>query len=106
MKVLTVVGARPQFIKAAPVCKVLRSEGHREILVHTGQHYDPEMSRVFFDEMDLPEPDFNLGVGSGSHGAQTGQMMIIDIWKEDIYWIWLCLIRHGFLMLISVRYHF
>ncbi len=74
MKVLTVVGARPQFIKAAPVIRVLRQE-HEEILVHTGQHYDDQMSAVFFNEMQIPEPDYNLGVGSGSHGQQTGQML-------------------------------
>jgi UDP-N-acetylglucosamine 2-epimerase len=75
LKVLTVVGARPQFVKAAPVSKALREGGHREVLVHTGQHYDYGMSRVFFEEMGLPEPDVNLGVGSGPHGWQTGQML-------------------------------
>ena len=76
MKIATVVGARPQFIKAAPVGRALREAGHREILVHTGQHYDDAMADVFFRELRIPEPDFNLGVGSGSHGAQTGQMLI------------------------------
>lgn len=76
MKVLTVVGARPQFIKAAPVCTALSNAGHSEILVHTGQHYDYQMSRVFFDELGIPEPAVNLGVGSGSHAAQTGQMLV------------------------------
>ncbi|HWP53566.1 MAG TPA: UDP-N-acetylglucosamine 2-epimerase (non-hydrolyzing) [Pyrinomonadaceae bacterium] len=75
MKVLTVVGARPQFIKAAPVSRALRAAGHTEFLVHTGQHYDRQMSRVFFDEMQIPEPDINLEVGSGSHAAQTAQML-------------------------------
>lgn len=74
MKVVSIVGARPQFIKAAAVSRVLR-ESHQEILVHTGQHYDYEMSGIFFDGLDLPRPDINLGVGSGSHAAQTGAML-------------------------------
>jgi UDP-N-acetylglucosamine 2-epimerase len=76
VKVLTVVGARPQFIKAAPVSRALRQAGHAEFLVHTGQHYDRRMSRVFFEEMGLTEPAVNLEVGSGSHGWQTGQMLM------------------------------
>jgi UDP-N-acetylglucosamine 2-epimerase len=76
VKVLTVVGARPQFIKAAPVSRALGRAGHTEFLVHTGQHYDRRMSRVFFEEMKLPEPSVNLEVGSGSHGWQTGQMLM------------------------------
>jgi len=76
MKVVSVVGARPQFIKAAPVGQALRAANHTEVLVHTGQHYDDEMSAVFFREMEIPEPDYNLGVGSGPHGWQTGQMLI------------------------------
>ncbi len=75
MKVLSVFGARPQFIKAAPVGKALRAAGHTEVLVHTGQHYDDGMSAVFFRELDIPEPDYNLSVGSGPHGWQTGQML-------------------------------
>ncbi|HYM14035.1 MAG TPA: UDP-N-acetylglucosamine 2-epimerase (non-hydrolyzing) [Dehalococcoidia bacterium] len=74
MKLLTVVGARPQFIKAAAFSRVAR-ERHTEILVHTGQHYDAQMSDVFFDELALPRPDHHLGVGSGPHGAQTAQML-------------------------------
>lgn len=74
--VATVVGARPQFIKAAVVSRALRSTaGVREVLVHTGQHYDENMSAVFFREMGIPAPDYSLGIGSGTHGAQTGQML-------------------------------
>jgi len=76
MKIAAILGARPQFIKAAPVTKVLRVKGHKELLIHTGQHYDDEMSAVFFKELELPEPHYNLGVGSGPHGQQTGQMLI------------------------------
>lgn len=74
MKVLTVVGARPQFIKAAPVSKVLRSK-HEEFLLHTGQHYDDAMSDLFFRQLSIPAPNRNLEVGSGPHGAQTGSML-------------------------------
>lgn len=76
MKIVTVVGARPQFIKAAPVSRALREAGLDEFLVHTGQHYDHVMSQVFFDELGLTKPDLNLGVGSGPHGWQTGQMIV------------------------------
>jgi len=77
MRVLTVVGARPQFVKAAVVSRALRASGrHEEVLVHTGQHYDSNMSQVFFEELGIPEPDHHLGVGSSSHGDQTGRMLI------------------------------
>jgi len=74
MKVVSIVGARPQFIKAAALSRELRTV-HTEVLVHTGQHYDYRMSGVFFDGLELPPPDINLGVGSGSHGAQTAAML-------------------------------
>lgn len=75
MKIVTVVGARPQFIKAAVVSHVLRKK-HKEILVHTGQHFDHNMSELFFEELDIPKPDFNLGISGGSHAEMTGRMMI------------------------------
>jgi UDP-N-acetylglucosamine 2-epimerase (non-hydrolysing) len=71
-----VVGARPNFIKAAPVIAALESAGVRQRLVHTGQHYDRAMSGVFFEELGLPHPDVNLGVGSGSHAAQTAALLL------------------------------
>lgn len=74
MKIITVLGARPQFIKAAPVSRVLKDE-FEEILVHTGQHYDYEMSKIFFNELDLAEPDVNLGIQASNHGDQTGKML-------------------------------
>ncbi|HWW00451.1 MAG TPA: UDP-N-acetylglucosamine 2-epimerase (non-hydrolyzing) [Candidatus Acidoferrum sp.] len=74
MKVLTVIGARPQFIKASALSRELRKR-HREILLHTGQHYDYTMSGVFFEGLGIPTPDINLNVGSGPHGAQTGAML-------------------------------
>ncbi len=78
MKILTVVGARPQFIKAAAISRVihdLADKGVREVMVHTGQHYDEKMSRVFFDELEIPEPKYNLGIAAGTHGEMTGRML-------------------------------
>ena len=75
MKLITIVGARPQFIKAAPLSAELRKH-HTELLVHTGQHYDNNMSGVFFRELNIPTPDRHLGVGSGSHGTQTAAMLV------------------------------
>jgi len=74
-RLLTIVGARPQFIKAGPLNRALATAGHDEVVVHTGQHYDGNMSDVFFDELDLRRPAYHLGVGSGGHGAQTGAML-------------------------------
>lgn len=75
LKIITILGARPQFIKAAAVSAVFKNSVN-EILVHTGQHYDPNMSDVFFDELNIPKPKYHLNVGSGSHGAMTGAMLI------------------------------
>ena len=74
MKVLTVIGNRPQFVKAAAVSRPLRAR-HEEVLVHTGQHYDDELSRVFFDELGVPAPDRELGAGSGSNTEQTARIL-------------------------------
>ncbi len=76
MRICTLVGARPQFVKAAVVSRALAEAGVEEILVHTGQHYDATLSQVFFDEMGIPPPAVNLEVGSGTHAVQTGTMMI------------------------------
>ena len=75
MKIVTVVGARPQFIKAAAGSRQIRKE-HQEVLVHTGQHFDDNMSAVFFREMGIPEPDYNLGVSGGSHAQMTAKMLV------------------------------
>jgi len=74
MKIISVVGARPQFIKLSALSRELRKK-HQEIILHTGQHYDDELSRVFFSELSIPQPDYNLGIGSFEHGAQTGRML-------------------------------
>ena len=74
-KICTVVGARPQFIKLAVVSRVLR-KCFQEVLIHTGQHYDHNMSGVFFEELEIPRPDYNLGISGGTHGQMTGQMLI------------------------------
>ncbi|MDB4915908.1 MAG: UDP-N-acetylglucosamine 2-epimerase [Gemmatimonadetes bacterium] len=73
--VLTVIGARPQFIKASPVSRALRAQGLQETVVHTGQHYDASMSQVFFDELGMDPPQVHLDIGSGTHGDQTGRML-------------------------------
>ena len=78
MKVFTVIGARPQFIKAAVLSRALQvvgSQNIEEVIVHTGQHYDSNMSDVFFTELGIPEPNYNLGIGGGSHGQNTGRML-------------------------------
>jgi len=77
LKIAAVVGARPNFMKIAPILKEIEQyPGHGVVLVHTGQHYDIDMSKVFFDNFSIPEPDYNLGIGSGPHGEQTGKIMI------------------------------
>ena len=73
MKIASLIGARPNFIKCAPMSCELRNE-FDEVIIHTGQHYDYEMDKVFFEELKIPEPDYHLGVGSGSHGEQTGEI--------------------------------
>lgn len=85
MQVATIVGARPQFIKAAVVSRRLADRGLDELLIHTGQHYDLRLSDIFFNELQISEPYYNLGIGSASHGRQTGQMLIA---LEDV------LLRH------------
>lgn len=78
IKLLTIVGARPQFIKAAAISRTLKNKFHdkiKEVILHTGQHYDENMSQVFFDDLQIPKPDYNLHVGSESHGKQTAMIM-------------------------------
>ena len=73
--ICSVVGARPNFVKMAPIIHEITRRGLPHMLVHTGQHYDRKMSDVFFDELGMPQPDIHLGVGSGTHAAQTAQVM-------------------------------
>lgn len=81
MRIVSVVGARPQFVKLAPVCRAIDAHNSasgqpiEHLVIHTGQHYDQDLSDIFFDELEIPKPDVNLEVGSGSHGQQTGQML-------------------------------
>ncbi len=97
IKVVNLVGARPQIIKASAISRAIKhkfSSSIKEIIVHTGQHYDKELSQVFFDELEIPKPDYNLGIGSARHGKQTGLMLsgieeVLLIEKPD------CLILYG-----------
>src|SRR5690606_32951311 len=75
VKTVSIVGARPQFVKASVVTAALQAQGVTDVLVHTGQHYDDDMSGVFFRELNIPAPQYSLGVGSGNHGQQTGRML-------------------------------
>ena len=77
MKIVSVVGARPNFMKVAPFCRALKAYPDvKHVLVHTGQHYDVRMSEQFFKELDIPNPDINLEIGSGTHAEQVGRTMI------------------------------
>ncbi len=97
MKIAAIIGARPQFIKAAAISRAIAGHNRtnsspviEEILVHTGQHYDDDMSAIFFRELEIPEPKYNLNIGSGSHGRQTGRMlMAIEevLLKEKPDWV-------------------
>ena len=89
MKIVTIIGARPQFVKASVVSKALKEANVAEYIINTGQHYDDNMAQIFFEEMSIPKPDINLGVGSGSHGEQTARTLIgieneLFIQKPDI----------------------
>lgn len=93
-KIITIVGARPQFIKAAVVSRALSGQrGFDEAIIHTGQHYDANMSDIFFEQMCLPRPTYNLGIGGGSHGAMTGRQLekieeILNVEKPDVVLIY------------------
>lgn len=78
MKIVSIVGARPQFIKLAPICRALNNDERQveHIIIHTGQHYDENMSAAFFDELNLPKPNYNLSIGSGTHAEQTGKALL------------------------------
>ena len=76
IKIFTIIGARPQFVKAAVVSNALRKNEITEFLLHTGQHFDDNMSDIFFEEMGMVRPQVNLGVSGGTHGAMTGEMLI------------------------------
>ena len=92
MKIISVVGARPQFIKLSSLSKELRKK-HREVILHTGQHYDDELSLVFFSQLSIPKPDYNLGIGSAEHGEQTGKMLgsieeVLTFEKPDLVMVY------------------
>ena len=89
IKILTVVGARPQFVKAAALSRAIKKAGLEEVLVHTGQHFDKNMAEIFFKQMEIPEPNYNLEINSLSHGAMTGRMLekieeVLNIEKPNI----------------------
>ena len=87
MKIATIIGARPQFIKASVVCRAAdKQQGINEVLIHTGQHFSPNMSDVFFEDLNIRQPDYNLEIGGGTHGQNTGRMIesIEDIFTSNI----------------------
>ena len=75
MKIMSIIGTRPEIIKMAPIIAEINQRGINQVVLHTGQHYDKEMSDNFFRDLEIPAPDYNIHVGSGSHGKQTGNMM-------------------------------